>query len=134
METKDCPSSVTHRLFIVADTCFAGIWGQTLQKIAENCILKELVTKHPVSIQCATDEFETSRGGVFTPLWYYLNTAIETEVRSLREQYEQQDAHAHDLDNDDDEIQHPCFFTTSRDPPSWNVYRESDANFFCLPS
>ena len=128
--TKDCPSSVTHHLFIVADTCFAGIWGQTLQKIAENCILKELVTKHPVSIQCATGEFETSCGGVFTPLWYYLNTAIETEVRSLREQYEQQDAHAHDLDNDDDEIQHPCFFTTSRDPPSWNVYRESDANFF----
>ena len=48
----------------------------------------------------------------------------------MREQYEWQDAHAHDLDDDDDEIQHPCFFTTSRDPSSWKVYEERDASFF----
>ena len=128
--TKDCPSSVSHHLFIVADVCCAGIWDQTLRKVAENRILGELVTKRPVSIQCATGEFETSHGGVFTPLWYYLNTAKEEEVSSLRKQYKRQDAYAHDLDDDDDEIQHPCFFTTSRDPSSWKVYEERDASFF----
>ena len=126
--TKDCPSSVSHHLFIVADVCYAGVWGQTLQKIQTNSILGELVTKHPVSIQCATGEFETSRGGVFTPLWYYLNIAKEEDVSSLHKQYEQ-GAHAHDSDDDDDE--HPFFVSTSCDRPSWSVYRESaDANFF----
>lgn len=125
--TKCCFSSITHHLFIVADVCYAGVWGQTLQKIPG-----KLVSKHPVSIQCATGEFETSRGGVFTPLWYYLNTATEAEVRSLRERYEQQDVHVHDSDDDDDEIQHPCFFTTSgpRDPSLWKVYDKESVNFF----
>lgn len=71
-----------------------------------------------------SNEVKTSRGGVFTPLWYYLNTVTDKELCSLHEQY-QNDT----VDDDNGEFQHPCFESTvqSSDYP-WKVY--DDANFF----
>lgn len=124
--TMQCPNLTSHHLFIVADICFVGIWGETFKKIKDNSVLRVPFIKHPVSIQCATNEFETSRGGVFTPLWYYLNTAKDEELHSLHDQYKRNADTV--VEDDKEEIQHPCFVSTSCDSPSCKVYK--DANFF----
>ena len=77
----ECEDDTYSHLVIVADCCFAGIWGNTLVSVMKSESLEEyraLLRKYPVSIQCATNGFEASHGGVFTPLWCFLQT-VEDE-------------------------------------------------------
>ena len=117
----------SHHLVIVADTCFAGIWGNTLKTIAnsETDFYRDLLKEYPVSIQCATTEFEASHGCLFTPLWIFLNSASES-VKSHRDEFKFRV-------NEDPvavETQHPWYFSTSKPESShsWEVFE--DADFF----
>ena len=79
----ECEDDTYSHLVIVADCCFAGIWGNTLVSIMNREALEEyraLLRRYPVSIQCATNGFEASHGGVFTPLRHYLQTAKKDEL------------------------------------------------------
>ena len=112
---------VFHHLVIVADCCFAGIWGTTLESIfksAAPCLKDycELLQKYPVSIQCATNKFEASHGGVFTPLWYFLNTAPEFEL----DRYHHKDPAS--SDEIETQLQHPWYVSTSSYHPTWKCF------------
>ena len=118
---REVRNNVFHHLVIVADCCFAGIWGTTLESIlnsAAPCLKDycELLQKYPVSIQCATKEFEASHGGMFTPLWYFLNTAPKFEL----------DRYLHEDPASSDEIetqlQHPWYVSTFPYHPTWKCF------------
>ena len=124
---KCSPDGLFHHLVIVADCCFAGIWGATLERIMKSGApyLKEyhkLLLKYPVSIQCATNEFEASHGGSFTPLWYYLQTASELQLKGYERKYkEYKHSHGEPVSHDF-ETQHPWFISTSAHAPSWKCF------------
>ena len=115
-------------LVIVADCCFAGIWGNTLESIMNSEALKEyraLLRRYPVSIQCATNGFEASHGGVFTPLWYFLQTAQKEELDGYHSDFLQD---RESVSDDDMEMQHPQYVSTSRWCPTWKCF--DDPAFF----
>ena len=127
---REVRNNVFHHLVIVADCCFAGIWGTTLESIlnsAAPCLKDycELLQKYPVSIQCATYEFEASHGGVFTPLWYFLNTDPEFEL----DRYHREDPAS--SDEIETQLQHPWYVSTSSYRPKWKCF-DDPALFACL--
>ena len=120
----DCEGNTYHHLVIVADCCFAGIWGATLERImksTEPCLegYHKLLLKYPVSIQCATNEFEASHGGLFTPLWCFLQNAEELLLESYIEKYKHD--HGESVSHDF-ETQHPWFISTSAHAPSCKCF------------
>ena len=126
---KECKADTYHHLVIVADCCFAGIWGATLDhimKCTEPCLegYHKLLLKYPVSIQCATNEFEASRGGLFTPLWYFLQTATEQQLRNYRAAFNESEH----VSDDEMETQHPCYVSTSQWRPTLKCF--DDPAFF----
>ena len=122
------PDDTVDHLVVVADCCFAGIWGSTLESIAKSEVpdlqkYRELLYTHPVSIQCATSEFEASHSGVFTPLWYFLNTGKDLpnyQQAFLRER--------EPVPGDESDTQHPFYVSTSMWRPSWKCF--DDPAFF----
>ena len=134
---KCSPDGLFHHLVIVADCCFAGIWGATLDRImkcTEPC-LKEyrvLLLKYPVSIQCATDKFEASHGGSFTPLWYFLQTASELQLKDYERKYEEYKRSHGEPVSHDFETQHPWFISTSAYAPSCKCFDNTDFFVYLL--
>ena len=117
---RECKADTYHHLVIVADCCFAGIWGATLERImkSENPCLEEyrkLLLKYPVSIQCATNEIEAARGGLFTPLWYFLQKADPSDLDQLRASPKKEPA----------VTQQPGYVSTSTVCPSWKFFNDS---------
>ena len=126
MEKCGTEDDVFHHLVIVADCCFAGIWGTALEHIVKSelpCLkeYRELLWEYPVSIQCATDEFEASRGGVFTPLWHFINGNPDN-VEKYHKDF------LADESDDNFETQHPLYVSTSTNRPSWKCF--DDPYFF----
>ena len=125
----ECEGDTYHHLVIVADCCFAGIWGATLERIMKSkapCIegYRKLLLKYPVSIQCATNEFEASCGGSFTPLWYFLQTTTEQQLDNYRATFNESEH----VSDDEMETQHPCYVSTSQWRPTLKCY--DDPAFF----
>ena len=117
-----------HHLVVVADCCFAGIWGTTLKCIVESdagCLAeyRQLLRDYPVSIQCATDKFEASHGGVFTPLWYFLNTASGEDLDNYQQAFLKE---GEPVSGDEFDTQHPFYVSTSIWSPSWKCFDDSD--------
>ena len=109
-----------HHLVIVADCCFAGIWGNTLKDIMESESkhlhdYKDCLLKYPVSIQCATNESEASNAGLFTPLWYFLQDATQSDLDRLQASPKREP----------DVTQHPWYVSTSLVRPSWKFFNDS---------
>ena len=116
----ECEGDTYHHLVIVADCCFAGIWGATLERIMKNgapCLEEycELLRKYPVSIQCATNESEASNAGLFTPLWYFLQNADPSDLDQLQASPKREPAVTQD----------PWYVSTSTVRPSWKFFNES---------
>ena len=119
--------TVNH-LVIVADCCFAGIWGSTLESIAKSEApdlqkYRELLYIHPVSIQCATSKFEASHSGVFTPLWYFLNNASGEDLDNYLQAFLKE---GEPVSGDEFDTQHPFYVSTSIWSPSWKCFDDSD--------
>ena len=113
---------VQHHLVIVADCCYSGVWGATLASImssASPCLseYRDLLRQHPVSIQCATGINEASYGGVFTPLWCFLNDNRQVVQRYLHDfnPGRSQPPHA-------DPVQQPWYVSTSHYRPSYQCF------------
>ena len=125
---RDWEDDTYSHLVIVADCCFAGIWGNTLVSVMKSESLEEyraLLRKYPVSIQCATNGFEASHGGVFTPLWYFLQTAQKEELDGYHRDFL---LDRESVSDDDMEMQHPQYVSTSRWCPTWKCF--DDPAFF----
>lgn len=113
-----------HHLVIVADCCYSGVWGATLQHIRGSTSgnlrdYRELLARHPVSIQCATRDNEVTHGGVFTPLWCFLNDNPQVVQRYLHDfnaSGRQQVQH----------LQRPTYVSTSDLSPSWKYLNDQD--------
>ena len=144
--------AVFHHLVIVADCCFSGIWGNTLKCIMESEAdnlreYRQLLQDYPVSIQCATYDCEASHGGLFTPLWYFLNTSHPSQLDRYHRAYEvdrlvraiNAEEPAPPTDDatvtleqrkpragDDFETQHPWYISTSKYRPSWEFFDDTD--------
>ena len=134
---RECEDATYHHLVIVADCCFAGIWGATLERIMKSegpCLkgYRKLLLRYPVSIQCATNKFEASNAGLFTPLWYFLETATEQQLHTYRAAVNKSEPVS------DDEMdtqaspkrepavtQHPWYVSTSLVRPSWKFFNDS---------
>ena len=134
---KCSPDGLFHHLVIVADCCFAGIWGATLDRImkcTEPCLeeYRVLLLKYPVSIQCATDKFEASHGGSFTPLWYFLQTASELQLKGYERKYEEYKRSHGEPASHDFETQHPWFISTSAHAPSCKCFDNADFFVYLL--
>ena len=115
----ECKGDTYHHLVIVADCCFAGIWGATLKRImksdSENLHnYKDCLLNYPVSIQCATYESEASNAGLFTPLWYFLQNADPSDLDQLRASPKREPA----------VTQHPWYVSTSTVRPSWKFFND----------
>ena len=126
-----------HHLVIVADCCFAGIWGATLDRImksTEPCLeeYRLLLLKYPVSIQCATNKFEASHGGSFTPLWYFLQTASQLQLKKYESEYEEYKCSHGEPVSHDFETQHPWFISTSGYAPSCECFGNPDFFVYLL--
>ena len=134
---RECNSDTYHHLVIVADCCFAGIWGATLERIMKSgasCLkeYRKLLLRYPVSIQCATNEFEASHAGLFTPLWYFLQTATEQQLDTYRDAVNKSEPVSDDeMDTqaspkrEPDVTQHPWYVSTSLIRPSWKFFNDS---------
>ena len=117
---RECEDATYHHLVIVADCCFAGIWGNTLKDIMESESkhlhdYKDCLLKYPVSIQCATNESEASNAGLFTPLWYFLQNATQSDLDWLQASPKREP----------DVTQHPWYVSTSLVRPSWKFFNDS---------
>ena len=117
---RECEDATYHHLVIVADCCFAGIWGNTLKDIMESESkhlhdYKDCLRKYPVSIQCATYESEASNAGLFTPLWYFLQNATQSDLDRLQASPKREP----------DVTQHPWYVSTSLVRPSWKFFNDS---------
>ena len=122
------PDDTVNHLVVVADCCFAGIWGSTLESIAKSEApdlqkYRELLYIHPVSIQCATSEFEASHSGVFTPLWYFLNNASGEDLDNYLQAFLKE---GEPVSGDEFDTQHPFYVSTSIWSPSWKCFDDSD--------
>ena len=112
----------SHHLTIVVDACYSGIWTSTLEAIhkGQSDDMKEyrdLLDEHPMTIQSATNEFEVSHGGLFTPLWIILN--------SLKYNDWKKDPPTES--GEVEETQHPCLYTTKPDKNSpWKFFEDEE--------
>lgn len=114
-------------LVIVADCCYSGHWGKTLENIVikgrSNAELKKyckILHNNPISIQSSTDELEVSYSGLFTPLWYHINTVTPEQIDASGST-----TISDTMDEDSLSPQTPSYVSTSMKKPSWKVFDEA---------